>query len=91
MDFLNDDIVLRFHVIIEESMIVFEFDVFAEESQLIPKYTIVEVVFGQVFFQLIDSDPWKILASEGGTFFLSFRNLVFKCQKDGLSLSPIRH
>lgn len=91
MYFLDDDIVFWFYVVIEESMIVFEFNVFAEEPKLIPLDAIAEVIFSEIFFKLIDSDPGKILASEGGAFLLSFGDLVLKGQKDGLGFFTIRY
>lgn len=45
LDFLDDDIVLGFNVVVEESMVVFEFYVFAEEPELIPGDAVVEVIF----------------------------------------------
>jgi hypothetical protein len=89
LNFLDDDIVLGFDVVIKVAMIVFEFDIFAEEPELIPLNAIVEVIFGDIFFELIDSDPWKIFASEGGAFFITFGHLVFESQKNGLGFFAI--
>ena len=59
-------------------MAVFELNVLAEESQLIPLYFVIEIILGQVFFKFINSYPWKIFASEGRFNLLSFDNLVFE-------------
>ncbi len=89
LNFLYDDIVLGFDIVIKETMVVLEFDIFAEEPELIPLNTIVEDIFGEIFFELIDSDPWEIFASEGGAFLIAFGDLVFESQKDGLGFFAI--
>lgn len=91
LDFLDDDVVLWFDVVIEETMVIFEFDVFAEEPELIPLYFVVEPVFGEILFELVDSDPGKVLSSKGRTFFLSFKDLVFKGQFYWFNLLLVRH
>jgi hypothetical protein len=89
LDFLDDDIVFWLNVVVKESMIVLEFDVFTKEPELIPRDSVTEVIFGDILFKLIDSDPRKIFASEGGAFFLSFGDLIFKGQKDGFGFFAI--
>jgi hypothetical protein len=84
LHFLDDNIVLLFDIVVEETMIVFELNVLAEESKLVPLYFVVVLIFCKILFKLIDSDPWKILTCEGRTFFLSFYNFVLKCQLNRL-------
>lgn len=86
LHFLDDNIVLLFNIVVEETMIVFELNVLAEESELIPLYFVVVLVFGEILFKLIDSDPWEILTCEGRTFFLSFHDFVLESQLNRLNL-----
>ncbi len=89
--FFYNDIVFWLDIVIEESIIVFELNVFAEEPELIPGDAVAKVIFGDILFKLIDSDPWKIFTSEGGAFVLSFGDLIFKGQKDGFGFFAIGH
>lgn len=59
-------------------MVVFQFDVFAEQPQLIPDYFVVELIFGDIFFQFIDADPGEVFSGEGRTLVLSFEDLILE-------------
>lgn len=80
LDFLDNDAILLLDIVVEESVVVLQLNVFAKQSKLVPLDFVTEFVFSKVFFEFVNSDPRKILSSKGRTFFLSLGHLIFKCQ-----------